>query len=105
MIFKTNFLFLILSKNCCHFIIIIIILSPPPLPPSVLASLNLPAAVEDLSGERVPQSVIDKARQVQEVGGHDRILQLMADLPDLLNRNREILGEVRVPVFSVCLSV
>ncbi|XP_012936236.1 programmed cell death 6-interacting protein [Aplysia californica] len=60
---------------------------------SVLASLNLPAALEDLSGERVPQSLLDKAQQVQEMGGLARIDQLMSDLPELLNRNREILTE------------
>ncbi|RUS90047.1 hypothetical protein EGW08_002160 [Elysia chlorotica] len=60
---------------------------------SVLASLNLPAALEDLAGERVPQSLMDKAGQIQELGGLAKIDQLMSDLPDLLNRNREILTE------------
>ncbi|BFZ22519.1 hypothetical protein BsWGS_25558 [Bradybaena similaris] len=60
---------------------------------SVLASLNLPAALEDLSGERVPQSLLEKAQQIQEMGGLSKIDQLMSDLPELLARNREILNE------------
>ncbi|KAK7092226.1 programmed cell death 6-interacting protein-like isoform X2 [Littorina saxatilis] len=60
---------------------------------SVMASLNLPAALEDLSGAKVPQSVIDKAKQVQESGGIQLIESLMNNLPELLTRNREILDE------------
>ncbi|XP_059160822.1 programmed cell death 6-interacting protein-like isoform X2 [Physella acuta] len=60
---------------------------------SVLASLNLPAALEDLSGERVPHSLLEKAQQIQELGGLTKLDQLMSDLPDLLTRNREILQE------------
>lgn len=60
----------------------------------MLASLNLPAALEDLSGERVPQSLLEKAQQIQEMGGLSKIDQLMSDLPELLARNREILNEV-----------
>ena len=61
---------------------------------SVLASLNLPAALEDVSGSnKVPQSVLDKARQVQEQGGMQQLDKLINDLPELLSRNREILDE------------
>ncbi|CAL1536222.1 unnamed protein product [Lymnaea stagnalis] len=60
---------------------------------SVLASLNLPAALEDLSGERVPQSLLEKAQQIQELGGLAKLDQLLSDLPELLTRNREILDE------------
>ncbi|CAG5125760.1 unnamed protein product, partial [Candidula unifasciata] len=60
---------------------------------SVLASLNLPAALEDLSGERVPHSLLEKAQQIQELGGLAKLDQLMTDLPELLTRNREILDE------------
>ncbi|KAK3106570.1 hypothetical protein FSP39_022711 [Pinctada imbricata] len=60
---------------------------------SVLASLNLPAALEDLSGSKVPQSVLDKAKQVQDMGGLQYIDRLMNELPELLTRNREILDE------------
>lgn len=56
--------------------------------------MNLPAAIEDLSGEQVPKSVLDKAASVREKGGLGAIDHQLQDLPDLLNRNREILDEV-----------
>uniref|UniRef100_A0A8C1TMK8 Programmed cell death 6 interacting protein n=1 Tax=Cyprinus carpio TaxID=7962 RepID=A0A8C1TMK8_CYPCA len=59
----------------------------------VLASLNLPAALEDLSGEAVPQSILEKSRAVVQQGGLQSIEQLIKDLPELLQRNREILDE------------
>ncbi|XP_077362544.1 programmed cell death 6-interacting protein isoform X3 [Festucalex cinctus] len=59
----------------------------------VLASLNLPAALEDLSGDSVPQSIAEKARTVVQQGGLQSIEQLIKDLPELLTRNREILDE------------
>ena len=61
---------------------------------SVLTSLNLPAAIEDLSGEKVPQSVLEKAAKVREMGGIEGISRMMTELPDLLQRNKEILDEV-----------
>lgn len=60
----------------------------------VLASLNLPAALEDLSGDSIPQSIAEKARNVVQHGGLQSIEQLIKDLPELLTRNREILDEV-----------
>lgn len=59
-----------------------------------MASLNLPAAIEDLSGEQVPKSVLEKAASVREKGGLGTIDHQLQALPDLLNRNREILDEV-----------
>ncbi|XP_061903280.1 programmed cell death 6-interacting protein isoform X1 [Entelurus aequoreus] len=59
----------------------------------VLASLNLPAALEDLSGDSIPQSIAEKARSVVQQGGLQSIEQLIKDLPELLTRNREILDE------------
>lgn len=59
----------------------------------VLASLNLPAAIEDVSGDSVPQSILQKSRAVIEQGGIQTIDQLIRDLPELLQRNREILDE------------
>ncbi|MCI4392065.1 hypothetical protein PGIGA_G00141810 [Pangasianodon gigas] len=59
----------------------------------VLASLNLPAALEDLSGDSVPQSILEKSRAVIQQGGLNSIEQLIKDLPELLQRNREILDE------------
>uniref|UniRef100_A0A674BNF0 Programmed cell death 6 interacting protein n=1 Tax=Salmo trutta TaxID=8032 RepID=A0A674BNF0_SALTR len=35
----------------------------------VLASLNLPAALEDLSGDSIPQSIIEKAHAIVQQGG------------------------------------
>lgn len=60
----------------------------------VLASLNLPAALEDLSGDCIPQSISEKARSIVQQGGLQTIEQLIKDLPELLTRNREILDEV-----------
>lgn len=65
----------------------------------VLASLNLPAALEDLSGDSVPQSILEKSRAVIQQGGLNSIEQLIKDLPELLQRNREILDEVRSSFF------
>ncbi|XP_067417009.1 programmed cell death 6-interacting protein isoform X1 [Emydura macquarii macquarii] len=59
----------------------------------VLASLNLPAAIEDVSGDSVPQSILQKSKTVIEQGGIQTIDQLIKDLPELLQRNREILDE------------
>uniref|UniRef100_A0A668AI59 Programmed cell death 6 interacting protein n=1 Tax=Myripristis murdjan TaxID=586833 RepID=A0A668AI59_9TELE len=59
----------------------------------VLASLNLPAALEDLSGDSIPQSIAEKARAIVQQGGLQSVEQLIKDLPDLLTRNREILDE------------
>lgn len=61
---------------------------------SVLASLNLPAAIEDTSGTEIPQSLLDKAAHVRESGGIRALEQSMKDLPDLLQRNKELLDEV-----------
>lgn len=59
----------------------------------VLASLNLPAALEDLSGDSIPQSIAEKSRSIVQQGGLQSIEQLIKDLPELLTRNREILDE------------
>ncbi|XP_069862663.1 programmed cell death 6-interacting protein isoform X2 [Dipodomys merriami] len=57
----------------------------------VLASLNLPAAIEDVSGDTVPQSILTKSTSVIEQGGIQTVDQLIKELPELLQRNREIL--------------
>ncbi|KAE8597380.1 hypothetical protein XENTR_v10016444 [Xenopus tropicalis] len=59
----------------------------------VLASLNLPAAIEDVSGDSVPQSILNKSKTIIEQGGIQTIDQLIRDLPELLQRNKEILDE------------
>ncbi|XP_011173498.2 programmed cell death 6-interacting protein isoform X2 [Solenopsis invicta] len=60
---------------------------------SVLASLNLPAAIEDTSGTEIPQSLLDKAVRVRESGGINALEASMRELPDLLQRNKELLDE------------
>ncbi|XP_033337052.1 programmed cell death 6-interacting protein-like protein AliX [Megalopta genalis] len=60
---------------------------------SVLASLNLPAAIEDTSGTELPQSLLEKAQYVKEAGGIKALENAMTELPDLLQRNKELLDE------------
>ncbi|UYV60545.1 PDCD6IP, partial [Cordylochernes scorpioides] len=60
---------------------------------AVLASLNLPAALEDVGGQALPQSIREKIQEVQEKGGAESIHKKVAELPILLERNREILQE------------
>lgn len=60
---------------------------------SVLASLNLPAAIEDTSGTQIPQSLLDKALYVRDAGGIRALEASMKELPDLLQRNKELLDE------------
>ena len=55
--------------------------------------MNLPAALEESDGESLPQSLKEKARVVRQVGGIDLLKSLIADLPSLLQRNKEILDE------------
>lgn len=62
---------------------------------SVLASLNLPAAIEDMSGTELPQSLLEKAASVRVAGGIKALETAMNELPDLLQRNKDILDEVR----------
>lgn len=66
----------------------------------VLASLNLPAAIEDISGDTVPQSILTKSTSVIEQGGIQTVDQLIKELPELLQRNREILDEVCFKMFA-----
>lgn len=59
----------------------------------VLASLNLPACVERQEGEELPESVRARAAAVREAGGAAALRALMEELPQLLQRNRDILDE------------
>ncbi|XP_027205732.2 programmed cell death 6-interacting protein-like protein AliX [Dermatophagoides pteronyssinus] len=60
----------------------------------ILASLNLPAAIEDTQGVEVPKSIQEKATAIRQKGGIEEIERLINELPDLLKRNREILDEI-----------
>ena len=63
---------------------------------SALSALNLPAAIEDVSGSnKLPQSIIDKSQLIKDRGGIIKIDSMMAELPPLLQRNMEILNETR----------
>ncbi|XP_053946462.1 programmed cell death 6-interacting protein [Anastrepha ludens] len=60
----------------------------------VLASLNLPAAVETTdAGSGLPPSLREKAVDVRNKGGIESINTYLKELPELLQRNREILDE------------
>ncbi|OWA53599.1 Programmed cell death 6-interacting protein [Hypsibius exemplaris] len=60
---------------------------------ALLASLNLPAALEDTSGTDVPESVKQKAANIRGEGGIDEIRKVITALPDMLQRNKDILDE------------
>lgn len=60
-----------------------------------MASLNLPAALEDLSDrQNVPQSLIEKAQQIKDMGGIQFLSKQMNELSEHLKGNKEILDEV-----------
>lgn len=68
-----------------------------------LASLNLPAALEDVKGVGIPQSLIEKSNSVRMNGGIQKLETLIKELPELLKRNEEIINEVILK--SLILSV
>ncbi|XP_026475185.1 programmed cell death 6-interacting protein [Ctenocephalides felis] len=60
----------------------------------VLASLNLPAAIEVTSEcDGLPPSLLEKAETVRSKGGVAKLQTLLHDLPELLQRNKDILDE------------
>ncbi|KAJ8979592.1 hypothetical protein NQ317_019480 [Molorchus minor] len=60
----------------------------------VLASLNLPAAIEVTDGSGgVPPSILEKANTVSSLGGITEVQRMINELPELLQRNRDILDE------------
>ncbi|CAF1104046.1 unnamed protein product [Rotaria sordida] len=58
-----------------------------------LASLNLPAAIEDRGGREIPPSLIEKANEIKRQGGINTLEKMVNDLPTSLTRNKEILDE------------
>lgn len=60
---------------------------------SILASLNLPACIEEDGGAGLPESIREKAAAVRAAGGLPALRRLVAELPELLQRNRDILSE------------
>ena len=68
---------------------------------SVLVSLNLPAAIEDMANGKLPKSVADKSAEVRRLGGYQHLDRLVEDLPTMMQRCRCILDEVSHA--SVCL--
>lgn len=59
-----------------------------------LASMNLPAAIEDSGGRQIPPSVTEKANEIKRQGGIQTLEKMFNDLPEALTRNKEILEEV-----------
>ncbi|KAL7069577.1 hypothetical protein ACQ4LE_011039 [Meloidogyne hapla] len=59
-----------------------------------LASLNLPAALDDVTKqEQCPQSIREKSAQVKNKGGITDLMNKLNELPALYKRNEEILNE------------
>ncbi|XP_066247093.1 programmed cell death 6-interacting protein [Euwallacea similis] len=58
----------------------------------ILASLNLPAAIED-SSSGLPPSIIEKANTVTSLGGISSLRKMIEELPEALKRNQDILDE------------
>lgn len=60
----------------------------------LLATKNLPAAIEDVSGDQLPESIKEKSEQLRTQGGITSLEEKIHSLPELLQRNREIITEV-----------
>jgi len=59
----------------------------------LLSSMNLPAALEDTTGGGCPPSLKEKSASVMEAGGVAQLEKLMQELPELLQRNTDLLNE------------
>jgi programmed cell death 6-interacting protein len=60
----------------------------------VLASLNLPASLEDNAGDNeLPKSLLEKATILKDGGGLESVETKITELPGLMQRNIEILDE------------
>ena len=67
----------------------------------LLASKNLPAAIEDSGGNELPESIREKAEVLVSQGGVATIEGKLYGLPELLQRNKEVLAEVCVSVHDL----
>lgn len=66
-----------------------------------LASLNLPAALDDVTKqEQCPESIRDKSAKVKNGGGISALSAKITELPLLFKRNEEILNEVSRLLFE-----
>jgi len=54
----------------------------------------LPAALEDVKGVGIPQSLIEKSNNIRMNGGVQKLESMIRELPELLKRNEEIINEV-----------
>lgn len=54
----------------------------------------MPAALEDVKGVGIPQSLIEKSNIVRMNGGVHKLENMISELPELLKRNEEIINEV-----------
>ena len=62
----------------------------------LLAEKNLPAAIEDTGGNELPESIREKAESVRSLGGLVSLQKKIYELPEHLQRNRDIQTEVGV---------
>lgn len=56
--------------------------------------MNLPAALEDVKGVGIPQSLVEKSNIIRMNGGVQQLETMIRELPELLKRNEEIIIEV-----------
>lgn len=54
----------------------------------------MPAALEDVKGVGIPQSLIEKSNSIRMNGGVQKLESMIRELPELLKRNEEIINEV-----------
>ena len=63
----------------------------------------MPAALEDLTGKEIPVSLLEKSADLRGKGGLMVLRQMFDELPQLLQRNEEILREF--PFFTWVLGI
>ena len=73
-------------------------------PHRILNSLNLPACIEEGGGADVPKSLLEKGDVLREKGGVATLQTMISELPELLQRNKEIVNEVSRGLLFFCYS-